>query len=313
MSRRVLLILNPTSGAGRGRTLRAPLQQLADELLTDAELQVTEGPGHATEIARDAAERFDLIVAVGGDGTAHEVVNGLVIDGQVSHPEVGFGLVHAGTGGDLVKTLEVPSDLREAISRLATVELQPVDVLDVQLAALAGEGTVRRACINVAGIGMNGQVVKRANEGSKRWGPRATFVGATVRALASHRPWPVRLTWTDAQQEQGAWEGELVSAFVANGAYCGGGMWVGRGGSMEDGLADLTVVPKLPTGRMLLGLPRLFTGTMDRVKGVSRTPVRSLEGISLSGNDVLVELDGELSGRLPAKVDVLLKTMLIAR
>ncbi|HHO54526.1 MAG TPA: hypothetical protein ENK18_27555 [Deltaproteobacteria bacterium] len=312
MSRRVLLILNPTSGAGRGGSLREQLLGLSEEILDGAELQLTEAPGHATEIVRREVERFDLIVAVGGDGTVHEVVNGLIDDGRVIHPGVGLGIVHTGTGGDLVKTLQVPRDLRAALERISTAELRPIDVLDVQLAGLGTDETVRRVCINVAGIGMNGQVVKRANEGSKRWGPRATFVGATVRSLAAHRPWPVRLDWIDGGGEAGAWEGPLVSAFVANGQYCGGGMWVGRGGSMEDGLADLTVVPQLSTGRMVLGFPRLFLGTMDRVEGVLRAPIRSLEGISLSGNDVLVELDGELTGRLPAKVDVLPKAMLIA-
>lgn len=302
---RTCLIANPRSGAGgTGRRLDA-LRRAADaELGADWELWQTEGPGHASELARRAAlAGFGRVVAVGGDGTASEVVDGLFDDDRPVRPVV-FGLVHAGTGGDLRKTLNVPADPREALAVLRTAAPRPTDVLWTSLVGPDGARRVRR-CINVAGFGMNGEVVERANRSSKRWGGRWTFLEATARTVATYRPSPVRISWEDADGGQGEWVGPLASAFVANGQYCGGGMWVGRGGSMQDGLADLTILPELPLLRMILGTPRLFRGTIENVKGVSRHRVRRIAAIAEGESEIRVDIDGEQPGVLPIEMRVL--------
>ena len=312
MSRRVLLVANAAAGGGWSDARKAALQRMAEGVLGAHELRWTEGPGHATELARDGAADFDVVAAVGGDGTAHEVVNGLVKDGEVVRQGVAFGLVNAGTGGDLARTLGAPRDLEAALVRLVDGALRPVDAIDVTLTALAGADEVRRTCINVAGLGMNARVVELANASSKRWGGRATFAAATVRALARFGTAPARLEW----EENGApktWEGELLSAFVANGAYCGGGMWVGRGGSVADGALDLTIIPRLPLTTLVGSSYRLFTGTVGDVKVVSTARVSSrLLALATSAKDILVELDGELSGRLPGTFRVTPNALLVA-
>jgi diacylglycerol kinase (ATP) len=312
MSRRVCLVVNPRAGAGRTGDRSTEIHDAARRALGDVEMRITERPGHASELARAAAlDGFRMVVAVGGDGTANEVVNGLIVDGEPVAPGVVFGLVNGGTGGDLAKALRMPSGLDESFAVLARAEPSPVDVLDVHLTGHDG-AAVRRACINVTGFGMNGVVVKRANESSKRWGGRATFIGATARTILDYRPAPVRVTWTAADGSTGAWEGPLSSAFVANGEYCGGGMWVGRGGALGDGLVDVTIIPELPLPRLVLGAPRLFTGTMDRVRGVERIAVRSLEALALDASAILVDVDGEQPGKLPLRASVLPSILLLA-
>lgn len=318
MSHRWCLIANPSSGGGRTASRLGELRACAREAFGEAELWVTEAPGHATALAaRAAAEGFDRVIAVGGDGTVNEVVNGLVPSDRAlaarpdRPPGPALGVFNAGSGGDLVKTLRVPSDPRAAFTAFAQCTPSRIDVLHLRVTT--EDGAVERIGVNVVGIGMSGAVVARANRSSKRWGGRATYLAATIRTLGADPPSEVRLTWSDASGAQGGWSGRLSSAFVANGQYCGGGMWVGRGSAIDDGLADVTVIPDLPLPRMILGSPRLFTGTMERVKGVSRVAVRQLDAIAETETRVLVDVDGEQPGFLPLSVTVIPKALLILR
>jgi diacylglycerol kinase (ATP) len=310
VSHRWCLIANPYAGGGRTAGRLGELRSRADEALGGAELWVTEGPGHASELAaRAAAEGFDRVVAIGGDGTVNEVVNGLFSGTVARSDSLALGVFNAGSGGDLVKTLQVPADARAAFAGFARAAPRPIDLLHLRVTT--SEGPVERLAVNVVGFGMSGAVVERANRSSKRWGGRATYLAATIRALGSDRPSDVRVTWAGADGAAGAWSGTLSSAFVANGQFCGGGMWVGRGSAIDDGLADVTLIPDLPLARMILGSPRLFTGTMERVKGVSRVAVRQLTAIAESETLVLVDVDGEQPGFLPLTVTVIPRALLI--
>jgi len=305
-------VVNPRAGGGVTASRLRAIEAAAHEVFGACDCVTTNAPDHATALTRQAvADGVELVVAVGGDGTANEVVNGLVSHGENHAPGVVFGLVNAGTGGDLVKTLGVPAGLREAMTFLRDAVPRPTDVLDVKLTGNDG-APLRRACINVAGFGMQGEVVRRANAGSKRFGGRATFLGATLRTVLDYRPTPVRLSWTDADGVEDSWEGALSSAFVANGHYCGGGMWVGRGGSIRDGLVDVTVLPSLPLIRLALGVPRLFTGTIAQVPGVHSRRVQHLVALSRSESKVLVDLDGEQAGVLPVEIEVMPSILLVA-
>src|SRR5690606_41058681 len=108
-----------------------------------------------------------------------------------------FGVIPAGTGSDLVRTLKMPNDLDAAVAVLATGATHSSDVLDVHVTPHDGGDPIRRMCINVAGFGINGDVVRRANASSKRLGGTLTFLGASLGAMASYRPPDVEVTWTD--------------------------------------------------------------------------------------------------------------------
>ncbi|MEQ1566912.1 MAG: diacylglycerol kinase family protein, partial [Myxococcota bacterium] len=306
-----VVVVNPRAGAGRAARRLEELRAAARDILR-AEVRTTDGPGHATVLARELlAQGFDGVAAVGGDGTANEVVNGMMDGDRPRNPDAVFATIHAGTGGDLVKTLAVPSDPAEAMRALARGQVRPIDLLHLRFTGHDGAPQTRIG-VNVTGFGLSGEVVQRANRSSKRLGP-ATFAVATAAALRTFDPPPVTI---EAQTEGGvawSWSGRLSSAFVANGAYCGGGMWVGRGGAMDDGWADLTVVPDLPLSRMVLGAPRLFTGTIDRVKGVSRTRISTLRAISSGATRVSIDVDGEQPGFLPIEIRVLEKVLRIAQ
>jgi diacylglycerol kinase (ATP) len=303
---RVRIILNPKAGAGRAGRGVDRLKRAADAVLGDFSLVTTEAPGHATVLAREAVDAgMDLIVAVGGDGTCHEVVNGL-FEGDVRRGDghSAFGLLPFGTGSDLQRSLEVPADLDAALRILATGETR---ACDVGLAELQRNNAHHRELfINVAGFGANGEVVRRANQKSKRLGGKATFFLSALQTTFSFAPGPMRLRWRsrpDGPEEH--WEGRALSCFVANGAYCGGGMWVGKGGSLDDGLLDITLLPPDAPLTQVLRSRRLYDGSVDRWPGARRMQVSELVAEPADDRRLYVDLDGEGGCALPARFSVL--------
>lgn len=299
---KVVFVVNPRSAGGGTGARLGKVQKIAEAVFGPRGDEIvfvqTEGPGHATDLTAELAPGADLLVSVGGDGTANEVANGLArLDGTVRPI---LGVLPAGTGSDLVRTLGMPRDLPDAIGVLANGRIKPVDWLRVRFGE---DDAVGRICVNVAGFGMNGEIVQRANEGSKRLGGRVTFALATARTALGWRPPAVGITW-EGPDGPGSWEGPLASVFLANGQYCGGGMWIGRGSSMSDGVVDLTVLPAMPLVRTAMGSPRLYTGTIGRVKGVVKARIHTLVAKPLDDREVLVDLDGEQPGALPVRVQV---------
>ena len=149
---------------------------------------------------------------------------------------------------------------------------------------------------------MNGDVARRVNRSSKRLGGRATFFLAALATLREYSSSSTRIR-TQGPDGDWQWEGELLSAFVANGAYCGGGMWVGKGGSMQDGLLDLTLLPPAPIPRQLRDTRHLYDGRLHETFGAISRKVTSVE---VSADvPIPVELDGESPGHGPARFEVL--------
>lgn len=291
---RVILIANPRAAGGRTGDLRDRLERAASRKLRAVEVWWTEGPGHATELATRAVDRADLVVAMGGDGTCHEVVNGLFDAGSPRRPEVVFGVIPSGTGGDLVRTLEIPHALDEALDVLARGLTVNLDVGRMTRAGQAPE-----MFINVAGFGANAVVCERVNASSKKYGGAPTFLEAIYRTLLDWRPRRARWAW-EGPDGSGELEMETFAAFCANGSYCGAGLYVGKGGSMADGVFELSLVPRIGPIEAIDATPRFYLGTFTSLPGVRRVRVSRVE----LRDDLPVELDGEPQGPGPVVVDV---------
>ena len=302
---RICLIANPKAAGGRVGKRLDELRTLADEAFESWELRLTEGPNHASELASGAVhDGFDIVAAVGGDGTCHEVVNGLVSpEVPADHGSI-FTVVPFGTGSDLVRSLQIPTNTEEALAIANCGITVATDVGHARYVGSDGSLTERRF-INVCGFGANGEVANRVNAGSKKLGGSVPFVKATLRTLGDYRAQRVRLTWTGPDGE-GEWIGELLSAFVANGFYCGGGMFVGKGASMHDGQFAFTVIEDANIVRLLVNLPRLFTGTIHQASPAFRVTASRLRAEAVDdGKPILVELDGEQPGALPLDLEIL--------
>ncbi len=301
---RIVCILNPAAQSGRAGGRVEELRAALDRAFAQWSIVQTEAPGHATELAREALDGgADIVAAVGGDGTCHEVVNGF-FDGKEPRCRRGvFALVPWGTGSDLARTIRAPSDLDDALWVAATGMTLPSDVAYLEYTDHDGSAA-SRVFINVAGFGMNGDVAQRANQGSKRFGGRTTFLVATVKSLLAYGISDVRLSWSGPDGE-GAHEGQVLSAFLANGAYCGGGMWVGKGGTMHDGCLDITLLPPTSVARSLADTWRLYDGSAWQTRGAKRFRANVLKVDPVGEGEVLLEVDGEQPGRLPIRMELL--------
>jgi diacylglycerol kinase (ATP) len=290
------VIANPASAAGR--TLRA-LPRLEPELaaaIGPFERVWTKGARDAERLAREAVRAgVDRLVVAGGDGTAAEVVSGLLGAALGSYAEIAF--LPLGTGADFHRTLDIPRRPEEAIAALASGKGRRIDVGCVRY---TGEDGAERTShfLNVASAGLSG-VVTRHVRGSKALGARLAFLIGTLVGLVTFRASAVRLR-VDGNT---VFEGAVALAAVANGRYFGGGMHVAPEARPDDGLLDLVVVPALPKAVLVTKLPTLYRGTHLAVPGVALHRGRRVE-LEPIGAPALGEIDGEPVARLPMTVEV---------
>ena len=267
----------------------------------------TERPMHASELARRALrEGADLVIAVGGDGTINEVVNGFFEapghgdPPRPVRPGAALGILPRGTGGDLRRTVGLEGDLRACAPRL-TGERRPIDVGRIDFVDAKGQPTARYF-INVAEAGVGSDVVRIANSSSKLLGGKLTFALASLRALAGWRDVPVR--WSlDGGPFQ---EGSVTTFAVANGRCFGGGMIVAPEALLDDGLFHVTIWSGYSLSDFVLRSAAMYDGSHVKLKGTRTATARSvrLEPLPGARGPLDIEADGELIGRLPATFTV---------
>lgn len=295
------LIVNPASAAGSTGRHFDRIARAVRSAIGSFEAVFTRRQGEAKELAREAARGGErLVVAVGGDGTASEVVDGLVDEGRLVDPEVLFGCIPRGTGGDLRRSLgwpESPEDAARTLASGATVSC------DLGLVEFLGHGgrTERRHFVNVSSFGISGNVVRELARGGKWMGGKLSYTLASAKALLRYRDLPVR--W---RADGGAWTEEAVTAFcVCNGRYFGGGMAVAPEARMDDGWFDLTVWKGLGLMAFVTKRHMLYDGSHVRLPNTRRARARTVEAEPVDGAEVLLDVDGEQPGRLPARWTIL--------
>ena len=298
MAARTLVVVNPKSrGGATGRGWAAVEAKLRDAL-GPVEIERTRGPRDAERIAREGVRAgADLVIAAGGDGTASEVVSGILGAGLGGYAEV--ALLPLGTGGDLARTLGLTGSLDDAIARIARGKARPIDAGRANFVARDGR-EIATHFVNIASLGVSGLVTQLVNEAPKRFGGRVSFFLGTVRAIARWQPAPVAIRLDGATVH----EGPLHLAAVANGRYFGGGMHVAPAARIDDGLFDLVVFRgEGGKGRLLRKFPLLYSG-----RHLGLTEVSQRRGVVVevgSDAELWLEIDGEPLGRAPARFECL--------
>lgn len=282
---RALVILNPAAGAGRTARLWPSLADLFRHAGLAIDVATTSARGHAVEIARRAAaDGWPLVVAVGGDGTVNEVVNGLA---DAAAPPA-LGVVATGRGRDVCPNLGVERDPRRAIARLATGQTSTVD-----LGLVEWDGG-RRWFVTAAGAGFDAEVARRA-QGRRERGTLPYVIGIAG-AVRHHRPVAVTVKMDDS-----AWSGRATAVVVANGAWYGGGMQIAPGADPADGRLDVVVLGDVGRLQLLRWLPSLYRGTHVRHPDVAVTRCRSV--VVDAATPLPVHVDGEPVATTPIRVE----------
>jgi diacylglycerol kinase (ATP) len=245
---RAFVVVNPAAGGGRTRSLWRRLGAELARLGLMFEAVETHRRGHATELARQAAAAgWPLVVAVGGDGTLNEVVNG-VTDAHAA-PLATTGAILTGRGCDAWRNVGLARDPSLAARRL----IEGADAA-LDLGAAEWSGGQRRYFVSVAGVGFDAAVARRAV--SRAGAGTLPYLRAVLESLVAHRALPATLEADDAVMPAGP----LTAAVVANGPYFGGGMKIAPSAEPSDGVLDLVLVGDLGRAELLRWLPALYRG-----------------------------------------------------
>lgn len=286
------VVVNPVSGGGAARRYWPRLaRELADRGLRFRAAE-SEAPGHAIALVRDAVESgVARLLAVGGDGTLHELVNGLRAQQRVPPVAVTVAVAPQGSGNDWARTHGMPRDPAQLAEAMTAGRARR---LDLGLATCAGPGgrTHTMAFHNAVGAGLDAAVVRAT---SAR-GPRAlAYAFALLRALARFRA-PL-FTVTTAGENR---EARCLTAIAAIGPDCGGGMRLAPGARPDDGAFELVTVADLPLLRALALVPGLWNGRS--AADPAFRAVRCAAARIAATPDCDVEADGQLVGRTPLEV-----------
>jgi diacylglycerol kinase (ATP) len=290
----VLIVVNPVAGGRRAARLVPWLTRAA--ATAGGRVAVTMAAGEAQELAETAAaDGCPRVVAVGGDGTVQEVLNGLTA--RLAAPRPLLGILPAGSGNDLARTLGRPADPRAALHAALCGEPRLIDVAE----ATDGSGQ-RRRFASAGGTGFDGQVAHALAGPRALWRRgRAGYLLSTLIELRRYRNMRVEVAWEDGNGAEARIELPALMVAFANGQYYGGGMRIAPAASTEDGALDLCVVGDISRLEALRQLPGIYRGAHVGHAAVRMMRARSLR---IDGEAAPVHLDGEPFGHLPLRVEV---------
>lgn len=288
---RSLFVVNPVAAGGKTGKLWPAIEEQLRSVNLSFDHRFTEGPNHATRLAREAVERgYDMVVAVGGDGTVNEVVNGLMSPRTEKAGAV-LGIVITGRGSDLARTIGIPADYSEACVRLAGDRTMTVDV---GLAEFYQEEERReRYFVNVGGGGFDAEVAVRANRAPNFMGGTIPYLSSLVTTLITYRNKPITLIMDDREPL------EMVanSVVVANCQYFGGGMRIAPQADPNDGLFDVITIGDIDKIDFLMTVPKVYDGTHLTHPQVDAYRAKRVE--LHSEEPLLLQVEGEVCGQTP--------------
>jgi YegS/Rv2252/BmrU family lipid kinase len=301
-----LVVVNPRSGGGRTKRDWRSIERALESAYPNMTVVKTRHRGEATELVRRALlEGCSEIVAVGGDGTINEAVNGFFgEDGSVS-PDAVLAFVTSGTGGDFRKTFGIAPGHEAAIARLKSAKVRSVDVGRVSCLSRHGEPVVRYF-INIASFGMSGAIVDSVNRAriAKLFGGKFAFAFHSLMGMLRYRDRAVRIRVDGTLDEIT----RISTAAVANGLYFGGGMKVAPNARPDDGVFDVIIMGGTSRSRAAADMKLIYTGehlNNPAVRALRGSRVVAVPVAETGGHPVLVEVDGESAGRLPATFEIL--------
>lgn len=311
MSTSITLVVNPRAGAGRGGEVLPAVERALRDLGAEVTLARTQGPEDATRLVREALTRgTDGIAVIGGDGTLSEATNGFFEKGERIETRAWLGPVSVGTGGDFRKSLGAGNvggggllgrgaSVDEVVGRMWRASVRPIDV--GHLRYVGNDGSEReRTFLNITSFGIGGLVDRLVNDAPKWMGGGPAFFVGSARALVRYRPQRVRMTIDDAAPT----EATITNIAVCNGRFFGGGMHVAPDARLDDGLFDVVTMHAASLARAARITPRLYRGTHIGEDGVDHARGRVVVAEPIDPSEhVLLDVDGEAPGRLPARFE----------
>lgn len=290
---RVWVIANPNAAHGRAERVLSKLEDALRDEGVAYTLRRTEGPGHARDLALAArAARAERILIVGGDGTVHETVAGLVDTGASGPGGSGvrpppFALLPVGTGNDFHRMVRSAPGVADAVRALESGQPRAFEVGEVRWEG--GSASV----VNLVGVGIDVEVLRRRTAFGRLPG-LLQYLAAFASAFVRYRPIPVRVTVRRSEGEPITIETPVLLAAVTVGPSVGGGFLLSPGARPDDGVLDLFLVEALGLPRVLRYLPGILRGSTAERRGIWQLQGTRVDIEALGDQGLAFELDGEL-------------------
>lgn len=292
------VIVNPTSGNGASKKHWPEIKNLLEKNLFEFKFAFTTHSKHSIQLVHDAIEKkVRHFICIGGDGTLHNIVNGIMTQNEVPSCEINVGVIPIGTGNDWVKTHNIPNDFEAAIKK---IKENNVVTQDIGKMVVANNENTPVFFNNLAGVGFDGLVVSTV-EKYKRFGALA-YLYSSIIGLFSFKNFNATLS-----VESETVSGKNLMILVGLCKYSGGGMQLTKNSNPLDGLLDITIAQNLSKFEIIKNLSKLFNGNITNHKKVKTLKAASV-AIQINEEELpFIQADGELIGKGNIKVSIITK------
>ncbi len=297
-SNRWFAIINPTSGNGSSKQKWPEIEALLNTYNFDFDSAFTENENHSSELIQHAIKNgFLNIICVGGDGTLHNIVNGIMNQNFQQSKEVAIAMVPIGTGNDWVKTHNIPNDFEKAIQVIKNCNIKTQDLGKIEF---LNEDRKPVFFNNLAGVGFDGFVVSKVHK-YKHFGALAYLTGAVL-GLFSFKNFKSKVV-VDSKEINS----KTLMVLVGLCNYSGGGMQLTKNANPFDGLFDISIAKDIGKFDIIQNLTKLFNGKIVNHKKVETLKSNEIT-ITIDEDDLpFIQADGELIGKGNIKVSVIPK------
>lgn len=304
-----LVIVNPKSAAGATKNSWAATAADFRAHFGAFQVAFTKKQGDGIELAKRAAENGrKFIIACGGDGTINEIANGILESGE----DVELGILPSGTGGDFRRSLGMPTEVREAARVLREGITKKIDVGKIKFLDHDGKET-SRYFLNVSSFGLSASIIHRVKTQNKlSWLPNDLLRGKTTFALSTLQEVLGVEYITVRVSIDGAAEKSLntINFCVCNARFFGGGMKIAPGAKLDDASFDVVNIGDIKTAKIILNSYKLYTGSHLELNEVKATSAKRIEVSPVNKDqNIFLEVDGELPGKLPAVYEIVPKAL----
>jgi len=280
------VIVNPTSGNG---AVKKSWSKIHDELMRQGfifEFYYTKYDKHSIILIKNAiAQGFTKFISVGGDGTLHNIVNGILSLNLKNIIAIKIGIIPVGTGNDWIKTYNIPNDYKKAIQIIRKENTIQQDIGKITIDATNKDVYF----INLAGIGFDAYVVNKVNK-YKYLGFLAYLAGALI-SLTSYKKSALKITFNNIVLEN-----KTLMLLIGICAYSGGGLQLTKNPNPADGLFDISYIQKINLFNILTNIPGLFNGKITNRKFVNNYKSSHIKIQVLDTQITYIQADGEIIG-----------------
>ena len=296
--RKTFFVVNPVAGGGKAKDAWKEILAVLIKSHDNFSWQYTKCNGSAiVQVMNALDEGYELIVAVGGDGTLNEAVNGFIKDGKLYKENTALAFWPLGSGCDMARTI-FPD--KEPQTLLDMLQFGEVKMVDIGGCTYSSENKMQGFCyyLNSFDTGLGANTVAAVNKSKKRLGGKISFLLSALRCIISYRNIPMRIT-ADGQH----FDGEYVMIAIGNNKYAGGGMMLTPKAVIDDGRLDMLMVKKVNKLYLLWVTTKVYSGAHLKLDLVS---YHSVQDVSIETDiPMLIECDGENVGYTSVNVTVL--------